>query len=86
MPLVLPIAEAQRVLGGISRTAIYRLAGEGRLKKIRIGRRGLITMASIKALVDQLAEAPAGEAVGQSCTPSNMERSHDEFAASHNSE
>jgi hypothetical protein len=58
-PLAIPIAEAQRMLGGISRTSVYGLAKGGQLKKIRIGRRGLIVVASINAFVDRLAETPA---------------------------
>jgi hypothetical protein len=61
-PLAVPIPGAQYMLGGISRTAVYELARNGRLKKIRIGRRGLITVASIKALIDRLAETQAGDA------------------------
>jgi hypothetical protein len=44
------------MLGGISRTAVYELARNGGLKKIRIGRRGLIVVASISALVTHLAD------------------------------
>jgi hypothetical protein len=55
-PLAVSVAEAQRILGGISRTAVYELARDGQLKKIRIGRRGLITVASISAFVDRLAQ------------------------------
>jgi hypothetical protein len=61
-PLAVPIAEAQRMLGGISRTSVYELAKGGQLKKIRIGRRGLIIVASINALVDRLAETQPSDA------------------------
>ena len=58
-PLAVAIAETQRLLGGISRTSVYELVRDRQLKKIKIGRRGLITVASINALVDRLAEAQA---------------------------
>jgi hypothetical protein len=61
-PLAVPIAEAQRMLGGISRTAVYELARNDRLKKIRIGRRGLIVVASINALVTHLADTQPSNA------------------------
>ncbi|MCB0931253.1 MAG: helix-turn-helix domain-containing protein [Mycobacterium sp.] len=50
----MPISEAAHQLH-ISRTAVYELAKAGRLIKIKIGRKGLITTASIDALVESLA-------------------------------
>jgi hypothetical protein len=61
-PLAVPIAETQRLLGGISRTSVYDLVRDGQLTKIKIGRRGLVTVASINALVDRLSEAQARDA------------------------
>jgi helix-turn-helix protein len=61
-PLAVPIVETQRLLGGISRTSVYELVKSGQLKKIKIGRRGLITVASLNALVDRLSEAQARDA------------------------
>jgi len=68
-PLAVPIAETQHTLGRISRTSVYELVKSGQLTKIKIGRRGLITVSSIYALVDRLTavsqeadEAAAGEA------------------------
>ena len=68
-PLAVPIAETQHMLGRISRTSVYELVKSGQLTKIKIGRRGLITVSSIYALVDRLTaqeagadEAAAGEA------------------------
>jgi hypothetical protein len=69
-PLAVPIPGTQNMLGGISRTSVYELVKSGQLQKIRIGKRSLITVASIRDLVDRLtaaqeagdAEAAAGEA------------------------
>lgn len=68
-PLLVPTAEAGGLLR-ISRTAVYGLAKEGKLKKIRIGRRSLITLASIEAFVAQLAssEGVDSKSQGQQCT------------------
>ena len=50
------IPEAQRALG-IGRTTAYRLMDAGKLEKVKIGRRTLIKVASIKALAG---EGPGG--------------------------
>jgi len=58
------------MLGGISRTSVYELVKSGQLQKIRIGKRSLMTVASINALVHRLTaaeeaggdQAAAGEA------------------------
>lgn len=46
------IAGAQRALG-IGRTTAYRLIDAGKLEKVKIGRRTLIKVASIKALAGE---------------------------------
>lgn len=46
------IPEAQRALG-IGRSTTYRLMDAGRLEKVKIGRRTLIKVASIKALAGE---------------------------------
>jgi excisionase family DNA binding protein len=46
------IAEAQRALG-IGRSTAYRLIQNGSLETVKIGRRTLITMASIRALAGE---------------------------------
>lgn len=51
-PYLASIADAQRALG-IGRTTAYRLIDAGQLEKVKIGRRTLIKIASIKALVDE---------------------------------
>lgn len=48
-PLLVTVPEAARLLG-VGRTTIYGLLGTGRLVGTSIGRRRLVTMASIEAL------------------------------------
>ncbi|MCL6741766.1 helix-turn-helix domain-containing protein [Sphingomonas sp. RB56-2] len=50
--LLASIPEAQRALG-IGRSTAYRLIQNGRLETIKIGRRTLITIASIRALAGE---------------------------------
>lgn len=50
--LLASIPEAQRALG-IGRSTAYRLIGNGSLETIKIGRRTLITMSSIRALAGE---------------------------------
>lgn len=52
------IPETQRVLG-IGRSTTYRLIEEGRLETVKIGRRTLIRVSSIKALAGD-SSAPVG--------------------------
>ena len=61
-PYLASITDAQRALG-IGRTTAYRLIDAGKLETVKIGRRTLIKIASIKAL--------AGEA--QHCRQSDPE-------------
>ena len=59
--LLASIPETQRALG-IGRSTAYRLMDAGKLEKVKIGRRTLITIASIKALVgEQQVDATASE-------------------------
>jgi excisionase family DNA binding protein len=51
-PYLASISDAQRALG-IGRTTAYRLMDAGTLEKVKIGRRTLIKVASIKALASQ---------------------------------
>ncbi len=51
-PYLTSIADAQRALG-IGRTTAYRLIDAGKLEKVKIGRRTLIKVASIKALAGE---------------------------------
>ena len=55
-PIIAPIARAV-TLSGISRSTIYRLAGEGRIRILKIGRTSLVDMASVWAFIETLPEA-----------------------------
>lgn len=56
MNQLIPIAEAQSALGGISRTTLYRLIDEGALQRACIVRRAFITRASINTYIETLTE------------------------------
>lgn len=56
MNQLLPIADAQSALGGISRTTVYRLVDEGALTRVNIGRRSFITGDSIDSYINALTE------------------------------
>jgi excisionase family DNA binding protein len=51
-PYLASISDAQRALG-IGRTTAYRLIDAGKLETVKIGRRTLIKIASIKALAGE---------------------------------
>jgi hypothetical protein len=55
-PLGVSVEEAKRHLGGVSTATVYRLMDAKKLEKRKVGNRTIITMASIKALL-QPAEA-----------------------------
>jgi excisionase family DNA binding protein len=50
--LTVSIADASNAVG-VGRSKVYELINSGQLKTIKIGRRTLITVESIRALVDQ---------------------------------
>ena len=50
-PIAISIEDARKALG-IGRTKLYELVGQGRLKTLRVGRRRLVVVASIHALID----------------------------------
>lgn len=52
--LLIPYDEARHMLGGIGRTTLYELIGNGHLEQRNIGRRGFITAKSLAAYVDSL--------------------------------
>ena len=55
-PLALPLAEAVQVTG-LSRSAIYRAAGEGTIVLLKVGRSTLVDMASARAFLAGLPRA-----------------------------
>jgi hypothetical protein len=57
-PLAVEIPGVRRYVP-VGRSTTYRLIGKGELETIHIGRRRLVTMRSIRALVDRLAQRAA---------------------------
>jgi hypothetical protein len=55
-PLALPILAAVAATG-LSRSAIYREAGQGRIKLLKLGRTTLVDMTSIRAFLASLPTA-----------------------------
>ncbi len=52
--ILISIPDAGKALG-LGRSKTYDLIGEGRLETVTIGRRRLVTVASVKALAGQVA-------------------------------
>jgi hypothetical protein len=52
-PIALPILAAVAI-SGLSRSAIYREAGAGRIKLMKLGRTTLVDMGSVRALLASL--------------------------------
>lgn len=48
------IPGAQARLGGISRSMVYELLAQGELEGVKLGRRRMITVASMVAYIDRL--------------------------------
>jgi len=55
-PRLVSITDAQAILGGISKPTVYSLVSRGELVKVKIGRRGLITTASLDAYIQRITE------------------------------
>lgn len=60
-PRLLSIPDAATYLGGIDTDMIHKLAKEGNLTKVKIGRRSFITRESADALVDSRIETETAE-------------------------
>ena len=54
-PLV-SVAHACEMLGGIGRTNLYQRMSSGELESVKIGKRRLIRVSSIHALIDKAGE------------------------------
>lgn len=52
-PIMITVPEAMRVLG-VGRTTLYLLIQSGKIERVHIGRRSLITWASIERFTDAL--------------------------------
>jgi hypothetical protein len=57
MQKLLSIPEAQRELGEIGRTTLWKLAKTGEVTEVRIGHRAFITAESIAAYVERIIAA-----------------------------
>lgn len=55
-PLSVDIANACR-LTGLGRTKLYELIDSGAVQSVKVGKRRLVTVASIRSWLDQLAKA-----------------------------
>jgi excisionase family DNA binding protein len=53
-PITVTVEGARKALG-LGNTKIYELIGQGKLKTVKVGRRTLVKIDSIRALVDQAA-------------------------------
>lgn len=51
-PLLVSVAEACRLLG-VARTTIYAMIADGRLEAVKVRRRRLVRVASIRAVAEQ---------------------------------
>lgn len=49
-PVLVPIPDAQKALGGLGRNSIYNLINAGKLEVVKIGRRTMVKTESIKTL------------------------------------
>ena len=55
-PLTIPLPQAPAATG-LSRSAIYRAAGEGKIRLVKLGRSTLVDMASVRAFLASLPDA-----------------------------
>jgi excisionase family DNA binding protein len=77
-PTFVGIAEARRLLGGCSRSSVYRWIEGGRLRAVKRGRRTLVDVASIERFLASLPDAKIGTGGGGS---DNVPPSRECFAA-----
>ncbi|PZR80379.1 MAG: ethanolamine utilization protein EutA [Candidatus Aeolococcus gillhamiae] len=54
--LLVPVAEAKRLLGDISTATFYRLTGSGRLRSVRVGGRRFVRRGDLDRFVADLDE------------------------------
>ena len=55
-PLTIPLPQAPAAIG-LSRSAIYRAAGEGKIRLLKNGRSTLVDMASVRTFLANLPDA-----------------------------
>jgi excisionase family DNA binding protein len=56
-PLLVDISTARKLLGNVSRTTIYELIDDGKLKPVKIRRRTTFQYANVVALANEAAAA-----------------------------
>jgi excisionase family DNA binding protein len=61
VPEMVPLPRAPAVFG-LSRSGLYRLAAEGRIRMVKIGARTLVDAASVRAFLATLPPAQIGAA------------------------
>lgn len=59
--LLVPITDACKTLGGITRPTIYRLINRRQLDRVKIGTRSFITVESLHAFIDRSLRESAKE-------------------------
>ncbi len=59
VPELVSISQARELLGSVSRDTIYRLLANGRLQSVHIGRRRMIVLYSVLALVRASLSSPS---------------------------
>ncbi len=55
-PLMVPLPQAPAVTG-LSRSALYRAAGRGEIRLVKLGRSTLVDLASVRAFLTSLPDA-----------------------------
>jgi hypothetical protein len=60
-PRLVSVDEGRQLLGGLSRTGIFRLMRLGAIERVKIGNRAFITVSSIDAYLDMLSEDPGAD-------------------------
>lgn len=54
-PILVSVDDARTMLGGIGRTRTYALISEGKLESVKLGKRRLVMVSSIHALIAEAA-------------------------------
>jgi excisionase family DNA binding protein len=54
-PILIPVADIGPLLGGLSRSVVYRYLAGGSLRSLQIGRRRFVRRSDLEAFVEQFA-------------------------------
>jgi len=60
------LTDSRRALGGIGRTKLYELVGDGQITKVNVGSRSFITADSLERYLDRLVADAQGAAEASS--------------------